>query len=281
MNFLFAAILYVVSTIMVFAIWSVVTGRRRKGRGKPQEKRKPDAGAQDRKDDAGGRWGVGKDAYCYPSINDVMGFEFVSVVKVDKSLAPAGEKQPKEEPRRSWEESQGIGTKRVSVTAVENGEDAERMRREIEEGNNIDSFMMEQGSGSAEDHDDGAEAMTKETDVSAKDLDDLSRSVEWKTGGWSNRDWDEVMSDQEFADLVDNHPDMIEEQKKDEENLRIAREAEALARYAELQQGLIERDEQSVRAFTEGILDELEEGDSETESDFEAEIREDDLPEIT
>lgn len=90
LNTLVAIILFLLSLLGVYAIWRII----KRGKGKPVKTingNEEEQNAEKERKRGKEKWGVEKDAYCYPSINDVMGFEFVKVIKVtDESLV--GEK---------------------------------------------------------------------------------------------------------------------------------------------------------------------------------------------
>ena len=102
-----AVLLVLLSSLIVYMTWYVIHGRKVRSRKAPEADAEPRGDKKHNKT----RWGVDKDSYCYPSINDVMGFEFVKVVKVDDAQ-PAQQNEPNVKP--SWEESRGAGLMTVS-----------------------------------------------------------------------------------------------------------------------------------------------------------------------
>jgi hypothetical protein len=114
-----AFLLFVATLVVSYVIWYAIRGRRLRERDaalKAAEKKGRAEGARKKaKSSAKGKWGVGKDSYCYPGMNDVMGYEFISVVKVDENLTNPGEPETKKDsspagaPGRSWDNSTGIG----------------------------------------------------------------------------------------------------------------------------------------------------------------------------
>ena len=112
MNLFLAIFLFSLTTASGYVVWYIIRGQRDR---EMREIRNlnPDDDAQEPSKKAKKKklkWGLEKDAYCYPDINDVMGYEFVSVIKVPGELTKNQKAAQKpEEKRPTWETARGIG----------------------------------------------------------------------------------------------------------------------------------------------------------------------------
>lgn len=287
-----AAALSLLTMLVLYVAWYAVVGRRIRLR-KAERLRKAAEKGKAAPEPAGtppsGTAGTKKGTYCYPSINDVMGYEFVRVVDVPEDILGIP-KAKEEQDAQKAAKSRGIGARTVSVTTVSSGEDTERAIREIEgeeEGNRIAKGRGDGGPSQKEDAAATTEGEGEQEDIStfipAEDIEDLNDATVWNFGQWSNRDYDDDLpSDAEFADMIDSEPEIIEEPTDTEAQERIARDRESLRRYEEFRQRLYERNATVPDDTGASILEELADmgGAGEEEDGAGAEIDEDDVPEI-
>jgi Cobalamin biosynthesis protein CobT (nicotinate-mononucleotide:5, 6-dimethylbenzimidazole phosphoribosyltransferase) len=183
-----------------YAVWYVLRGRHRKlARRKAAEERADAADGRPAEPRREGRWGVGRDSYCYPKINDAMGYEFIKIVHVDPGLLETAE------PKKEQEVKEGTtvkGNTRTTVRTISPDEDPEEAIRKMEEaaygggadgGNpvfrnelpNSSTFGEEEGGGNKKD--------------------------ETVNGGWRNRDTDDEFpgyTDEELNVIYANDPDL-------------------------------------------------------------------------
>lgn len=184
---------------------------------------------------------VGKDSYCYPKINDVMGYEFVNVVSVPEELTLPKQHQPvQEEPenpadtcQQSWGRSSGTGFVTESNTAVSTSGSA---RRQTDNPTEDDTYpeqrkqQVQTGEGETPQDEE-----VSRLDISTSELQEIRNlgGQEWPDGG----DEDNVnipqallASMQDSPDVDVQYPETDEEIDEDE---RLRREQDAYQRQLE------------------------------------------------
>ena len=289
-NLLAATVLFLLTAAGTYVLWYLVRGRaveKRKGR---REK-----GRKERKADEGYGYKEGtidKDSYCYPKINEAMGFEFVKVVSVDESLRPVTAPVRKDEPspEADWNKSEGIGTMTLSVSAVPAGMDADKYLESLNEGNTVEGLDEKAApSGGAqrakpakkaealEPNDDDAPA---EESISEEELSYVANF----NHDWMNREFDEddspFASDDALDAMLDENADRIDAAEPSQESIRMSATISDFEMYAmqaaQMEQALIERDSLADQAGD--IMKELER--MEPSGDDSGEIEPDDLPDL-
>lgn len=220
-----AAGLLIATLVLAYAVWYIVRGRyiRQRNEAMKEAARKKGPGTAKARD---GDWKKDKGSYCYPSINDVMGYGFVNVVKVsDDSFTPSlPEGDPiavKKEP--TWDQSSGTGLKTESngaVTAVS----SDRSRRDPDEPfpERDDRFPKQ-----AETSEDPNEPSREETETDVA-YEDLIASQEIVFGNWANRDEDEREDfnpdpSPELIHSINEHPEIVGEPGDPEQDRREVR----------------------------------------------------------
>ena len=150
-------------------------------------------------------------AYCYPKINDVMGFDFISVVKVSEELT-TGHAPKKENTRDDKAENQD------RLTGA-NG----RVSQDEDEPNLPDEVTPVDVSNSNSDEEPQTDYELVPTEnISPYELEQLD-----KMAPWTNRDYDDGYSDEEIDTIISNNADLIDNTgSQDKEVLRIAKEQE-------------------------------------------------------
>lgn len=188
-----------------YALWYLFRGRRRKRRGEAGEA--PD----ERKASHGGWGGYGKDSYCYPKINDMMGFEFVKVVRVPEELTIGpGKEEDKTSTEKAKPADRATGMRQVSVRAVGAGEDPQKLVTESpeDEGNTMRGIDAE-----GERIREQVEEVTRYEDLTQDIFDEIERNQ-----SWANREYDDDgFSTEEIDHIIDGNAEKIEDNATDEE----------------------------------------------------------------
>lgn len=245
-NIIIAAVLFLVSSAGAYVIWYIVRGRRKKlGRaaGTPapggREEEKPDAKDKPSR------------PYCYPKINDVMGFEFVTVVKVpDELLAD------KAEVKKSWTDTPAVGLTAVSGAEPVNDEDeihdTTEPRDYYADGNAADAAAAYGPADPAE---------VEEGDISQEDINAInSISVNWGIREEEDRTFD----DEAMNAIINSHPEMIEDTEHGEDDYRTARNVELERRIFGMQEDIATVEEENAGGFGSSMLDDDEQPEGES-----------------
>ena len=216
-HILAAVLLFLFSSVFMYIFWYIIFGRkqRKKGESSHEEPKHDNETTQK------GKWGVDKNAYCYPKINDVMGFEFVKVIKVNQETA-SSEKKPEAQP--TWEGSRGIG----GLTAVSSTE-ARQEREEDEPYPETDTGRRPAKARRqhAEDNDSPDESDITQIPFTEEEMNALSFfSSEWPSRG----EYDSIPDDDAMDYLLDKNSDMVEKPDMNQEQLKTAKEIEELQR---------------------------------------------------
>jgi hypothetical protein len=155
---------------------------------------------------------MAKNAYCYPRINDVMGYEFISVVKIPEELTIAPQKN---EIGREQNEANYDG-RLTGATATEHQE---------QDDPNLPEEESRPGNDNASEKENGEEYEVAEMEnISPYELEQLN-----KMAPWTNRDYDETFSDAEIDAIINSNPGIIiNDGESDEESLRVAKEQDLL-----------------------------------------------------
>lgn len=111
-NLISALLLYTVTFVLGYTLLHVLFGRRLRERRTAALQRAKEEKEQDRTPEDGS-----PESYCHPAINDVMGYEFIKVVRPD-ILAPDTEKET------TYEESAGTGATPVTIVTAESRENS-------------------------------------------------------------------------------------------------------------------------------------------------------------
>lgn len=211
-----AIVIAFVLFLLTFSLGYVLLRARRSAaaarRGKTQKEKKEDGeNAQKEKPRPAGRWGVSKDSYCYPKINDMMDYEFVKVIQVDEKLRPAFKKKEDLPQPGPEEENTGTPAVRPGISAVSSEQ------RNDESGNVIEEVPEEPKPAPVEDdeYESSIDAAT------ARDLENLGDSF----NPWQSKDYDNSYYDQIIEQNLNDFPETIDEPDEVSEEARnMARE---------------------------------------------------------
>lgn len=238
---MFAAILLSAFTfVLLYGGWYVIRGRRHRARDHG-ERRSPEADpTQDATEPTPVKYD--KKSYCYPKMNDVMGYDFIRVVSVDESLRPvpkagvperADATAPENAPEQEKEQYEG------AVEAVSSGrnEDMEdvfepqglsRPNRYPGIRRNDQRWTRPEPVKEKDDKKNDAEPVDVVEDETELDPDYQLSDEEFMalaSGNlnitWPNRDHQD---DAFYDDYFEDHPEMIEKGTDDGEAERIAAE---------------------------------------------------------
>ncbi len=235
-SLLIAIVLFIITSAM---LWGILLLARKRQKGKTNAATQNDSQEEEERPTHNGKekWGVGKDAYCYPSINDVMGFEFVTVQKVENELLGTQKENEKktedDRPTRtvSWGESQGIGGLRA-VSRTQQASSTQEDDAFPEEGNPqrpapYSARSAQQNTQRAEEPVEEVKETEEVEGISEEELD-FQQSTQSMWGEWENRDEQNMMSEEEMRNLINSNEELIEEPREDDEQKRISDEIEKL-----------------------------------------------------
>lgn len=260
-NIVLAGVLFLGTALISYMIWHVL---RKRHTSTPAGK-KEEAASETNKPSPG-KWGVEKDAYCYPRINDVMGFEFVKVVKVPSELTGTG--SDKEQGLPSWEKSQPINGFNT-VSAKETRENQMEDEPYPEKENPMPGKTSQ------------PEEETEQIDgdvTTIEGFDQNEKMIASNFGEWPHENIG--IPDEDMNIILDNNADMIEPPPRDESEIQTAREIDQFKKAFQ---------EAEVKDFTEQVgkllAPETEDDYSDTDTvdfieDENYEIEENDLPDI-
>lgn len=223
-NLVIALAVFLLTLVPAYIVWYVVRGRHvRRKKQRKEEDRKKAEGREKKK----GKWGVDKDSYCYPSMNDVMGYDFINVVQVPEELKQDNNGGVKEE--KTWDKSSGVG-----LTAVSHSKTSPERHGNEEEENEV--YPSREGQPGGESNNDS------KVDVSERDIKDFERLE--RLGGWISYDnHSETPTEEELMFLLDSNAGMVDDNPDMEEAARLQAEKEELDRFNQMNQRFINIDE--------------------------------------
>lgn len=199
-----AVLLTVLFYLVGYVIWYIAYGRRLRER-----RRAAGGGAEAapaRRQNGRSRWGVDRDAYCYPTINDEMDFELIHVVQIRRD--DEEEESEEGETRTGWAGSKGTGTSEMTVRNA-------RQESEDRLGDEMQDETPEKG-GAAEEkeaQDEGGEGDGVDIEATEEDMNYLMNS----RSEWKNRDYDiPDDDDKDIAQIIDNHYQDIEDGREED-----------------------------------------------------------------
>ena len=248
----------IVVVFPIYFIWYTIRGRHVKEKRRRQKAAADSAAAKPRKK---GRWGVPEGSYCYPAINDVMGFEFVKVVAspdFSKPAAPAGETET------SWANSTGIGTSTVSQSNVSNVSavaDDDTGNHENDQDSEADNTSETQsGTNETQNQDPNLDESIED---SAANFDLIN-----KLGNWNELPQqfdDDFPSEEESKAIGDANPECIDNKYTEEQAQRIQEENETATRARLLRERQYQIDDEKHNYVSGKDLNELKSDAAEIE----------------
>ena len=272
MNIVIAAILFLLTSLSLYVVWYIVRGHSKKMKrlsrteADRMEKGTPNEEAQ------GGN--IPKDSYCYPKINDIMGYPFISVVRVPQELISDASKTDREP---EWGGSESIGLKAVPAGKEEKevdedepwlNEDRDRVINQWNQGNKGREATPPSPADEHETVDLGENVSGEDVEM----LDQLGSMTEW-----TNRDFADSIPDDELNAVINNNGDLIDQPELTDEDYRTAQEAEALQRMRELEERNIQTEGMgNLGAEFMSMLDD----EDEDEDEDGGQIDENDIPAI-
>ena len=235
MNLFLAIFLFSLTTAAGYVVWYVIRGQRdremRKRRGL-----KPDDEAQEpsKKAKKKLKWGLEKDAYCYPDINDVMGYEFVSVIKVPGELTKNQKAATKQEEKRpTWETARGIGG--LMTVSYSDRQDKGNPDLPDHTGPTI-SRMTAPEPGPQENTDvetPGEKIIVVQNDIFEEDIDRLMNGVPADFDEWPAEDSAQYSSEEQINAILESNKGSIDE-SLDPDTMKTAEELEYVKNIKEL-----------------------------------------------
>lgn len=232
-----ASALFLASAFILYFTWYAVRGRyviERRRRQRAEKQRKENA--ENNPDNL--RWGVDKHSYCYPKINDTMGYEFITVVKIPEELRsePNNCTEVERSPSDSWAyaASQGfmnVGTARATTSTSDQSSKISEEETSYPQPDERDPYRIgsinrrrtEQKPFREKNDEDENNA---DTSINPQDLEDLRYLKEW-----FNKDVDNLPSDETLFEILEGHPEAMDPDEPDrDEARRIIMEKEELER---------------------------------------------------
>lgn len=260
MSVLIATVMFII-TMLFFVAFLRLAARRRHNRPKGSPGAQEAEEKPENEPEKVGRWGVPKGSYCYPGINDTMGYEFVKVVPVDEDIRP-----------------KGVITKAPAETDDEDGMHVSTVGENVaprqEETGNVIHAVPDQ----AEQEEDPAAKRFDDGSDSTLDID----AADWGqlNAAWQSREHDEPAYDEEINRILDENPDFISDEEPTDEDLEIERQINALdSNYAMMRQALTQSLDSDPSQETSKILERLSELDRANTEGMPS-VTTDDLPDI-
>lgn len=236
-NVIIAAFLFLLSSIGLYVIWYIVRGRRKK------LEREALASAPDKGTEAAAEEAPEKKMpsrpYSYPKINDVMGYDFVTVVDVPVELL--SDNKPA---KLKFEDAPAIGLTAVSNEAAVNEED------EIHDTTQPRDYA-ESEEAEAGGYADGEERdVVEDGDIAMEDID----AINSMNINWDSRDEEDGTDDETLNAIMDHNAGMIEEAELNEENTRVARIVEIERRMAQMTENVIDVEDKGDSGFGDEMM---------------------------
>lgn len=260
-----AIVIAFVLFLLTFSLGYVLLRARRSAAARrrqaaPEEKKKDaDAAGEKEKPRPAGRWGVSKDSYCYPKINDMMDYEFVKVVQVDEKLRPVFKKKEELPPLPGpGEETAETPAGRPRFSAISSEQQSD------ESGNVIEEVPDEGKTVPAVADPDGEDEYESSIDAeTARDLENLGDSF----NPWQSKDYDSSYYDQIIEQNLNDFPETIDEPDEVSEEARnMARENE---NFRELYSDLMKLRSETIDSDAgSDILEQLENMGPESDDDI-------------
>lgn len=231
-----AAVLVVITLVLAYILWYIVRGRyvrQQKQAVKAMAKGNTPKREESRRDD--GDWKKHKGSYCYPSINEVMGYEFVKVVNVTEAepIVPSGNPvmpAPVKEEQKTWGNSEGTGFTTQSNNAVSTISSDGDPRTPAEGETYPEERTPGTPSGQTGDQspeDDGLDPEESRVEYSNDDIKNI-RAVEFAGGAWPNaeeddyKDFDEASMTPEMMQSINGNPEMFGERGDPETDRKVS-----------------------------------------------------------
>lgn len=231
-----AAVLFLVTVSICYIIWYAVRGRYAIERRRRQaEALRREAEREDRQQ---GRWGVDKHSYCYPKINDTMGYEFITVEKIPVELRPdirERDKEPEETSLSdSWNYAASMGFTNVTTarataastdpSATTEEEDTSYPQRDERDPVRHGSINLAAKAEEPRREEDGPDNPQEENDddtngsVNPQDIEDLRNMKEWFNKDSDNPD--NLPGNEELLAILEANPEVVDKNEPDREEAR-------------------------------------------------------------
>jgi len=249
-----AAVLAGITLAGTYLVWYALFGKRLRHRGddtrtdgEPKKKKAHDSGHE--------KWGVDKKAYCYPHINDIMGYEFVKVITIKTDTSD--NKSPED---KKLEETTDGRSRRATVVSLSSKEERDKFRRMLDETNDSapdDGENPYYGSHEPDIDDEDEEQYEPTEEEQDEYFSAIQQLEEVNWGDYETIDHDFDMNDSQFDDLVKNNVLSEDGPKPTEEDYRISeivsalRSAEEMKRFDEK----LEDEDDEINKMTSQLLD--------------------------
>lgn len=273
-NVLIAAFLFLLTVFGLYLIWYIARGKHVAEK-KAQESREKEKQGKARPKARKTASVAGRDSYCYPKINDIMGYEFVKVVNVPADLVGPVNNEPEPAPKeKTWGDTAGIGMTKRSVSAV-NGDELRRARRQAE-GNDSTGIPDEEHMEPAARREpertkhvqhSGPQGTEKEMEIeqeepetpSESEISELPINVDdfEAMAMFQNNDpypVNDVFNEKDIDNVLDANSAIVDEAVWNEDSEAAKKERDALAEMAKFEQRQIEYDANEGADFAFNII---------------------------
>lgn len=277
MNIIIAIVLFLMTSLTGYILWYIVRGHSKRETVN-ESKNGQDKGKTNKKEpgtDNNGK--ISKDAYCYPKINDVMGYEFVTVVNIPPELT---QDKPKTTQKvEDWSSSSGIGLQAVSGQEGINDDGNEAPMISDDDsryGKNSRPEKVFENVRTKTDEQENEYEVVEESEISSEEIQMLDNM----NTDWVNREYDDPNVEDDYLNaIIDNNPEMFEQPVNDEETNRISLETKALQKMQAFEESLANNSGDIGMDILEqlGEMDNFDEG---PDTGQDGTIDEDDIPEI-
>lgn len=212
-----AALLFILMSFVIYVTYYILWGRHRKNirKEKKQQENRPNVF---KGDDKNTRWGVAKDSYCYPIINDILGYEFIKIIKVPVN-------GQKEEIAKEEQTENGTRPKRVGLTTSTETGNTEQNNEGNVINEPVESTADRQDNGKEENeeretNDDRlpADELDKvESGFTEDEMEDLEEYEEYVNDPFPAFDPSNQMTDEEYDEFTSSNEERLPD-TEDESN---------------------------------------------------------------
>lgn len=226
-NIIIAALLAVLTSLMAYAAWYIVRGRNKIEKAAAAKAKENKPAKKDGKEPK-------KEPYYHAAINDVMGYEFVSVVPVPEYLLE--DKKQEEEQADKWAEQRAVGLTTISDSTEEQNPDNPDIYIPRDR---PQSGAVEQPTAGEEPTQENVEEVETVAEMDPETIEDINRVG----GEWNHRDIEDGFSDEYLDVIIDKNADMIEMTGHTEDDYRTSEEHLLLNNMIKFEQKIAEGQE--------------------------------------
>ncbi len=215
LNLAIALALAVLTLFGGYAFWYILRGKRLREKKEQYDNKNNNSASPDSSETHD--WGVDKDSYCYPKINDTMGYQFVTIIPVDPVLL--GKENAKEHPAEGETKPAG-GATNTTIKTISKDKDAVEALKEAEEAAyRGDTESGGPGRNEVEPSSSFGEKKPRPAQPAIPKEPDSFDSV--YNGPWVNREEERRMSDDDLRAIFNSMDDSGDVENEDEEETTV------------------------------------------------------------